>query len=102
MDAHLACRFGGKSFLPLIYSPARDTVCRTDSAELADGLVPSVFHRNPCSSWASRSAGSIGIMTEKVPEVGIEPTRPCGHGILSPARLPVSPLRRRERRRPSI
>ena len=28
-----------------------------------------------------------------VPEVGIEPTRPCGHGILSPARLPVSPLR---------
>ncbi len=31
-----------------------------------------------------------------VPEVGIEPTRPCGHGILSPARLPVSPLRRLE------
>ena len=30
-----------------------------------------------------------------VPEVGIEPTRPFGHGILSPARLPVSPLRRR-------
>ena len=31
-----------------------------------------------------------------VPEVGIEPTRPCGHGILSPARLPVSPLRHSE------
>ncbi len=29
-----------------------------------------------------------------VPEVGIEPTRDCSHGILSPARLPVSPLRR--------
>ena len=29
----------------------------------------------------------------KVPKVGIEPTRPCGHGILSPARLPVPPLR---------
>jgi cytoskeletal protein CcmA (bactofilin family) len=28
-----------------------------------------------------------------VPEEGIEPTRPCGHRILSPARLPVSPLR---------
>src|SRR6186713_390149 len=29
-----------------------------------------------------------------VPEGGIEPPRPCGHRILSPARLPVSPLRR--------
>jgi hypothetical protein len=25
-------------------------------------------------------------------EEGIEPTRPCGHRILSPARLPVPPL----------
>ena len=30
-----------------------------------------------------------------VPEVGIEPTLPEGNGILSPARLPVSPLRHR-------
>src|SRR5688500_15753020 len=29
-----------------------------------------------------------------MPEVGVEPTRPEGHGILSPARLPVPPLRR--------
>ncbi len=28
-----------------------------------------------------------------VPEEGVEPSRPCGHGILSPARLPVPPLR---------
>ena len=28
-----------------------------------------------------------------MPEVGVEPTRPGGHGILSPARLPVPPLR---------
>ena len=28
-----------------------------------------------------------------MPEVGVEPTRPEGHGILSPARLPVPPLR---------
>jgi hypothetical protein len=28
-----------------------------------------------------------------VPEVGIEPTRGCPRGILSPVRLPVSPLR---------
>ncbi len=30
-----------------------------------------------------------------VPEEGLEPSRPRGHGILSPARLPVPPLRRR-------
>ena len=29
-----------------------------------------------------------------VPEVGIEPTWSCPRGILSPVRLPVSPLRR--------
>ena len=29
-----------------------------------------------------------------LPEVGLEPTRPCGHGILNPARLPIPPLRR--------
>jgi antitoxin (DNA-binding transcriptional repressor) of toxin-antitoxin stability system len=29
-----------------------------------------------------------------VPGVGIEPTRPYGHGILSPERLPVPPPRR--------
>ena len=29
-----------------------------------------------------------------MPEEGVEPSRPEGHGILSPARLPVSPLRR--------
>ncbi len=28
-----------------------------------------------------------------VPEEGVEPTRPCGHRILSPARLPVPPFR---------
>jgi hypothetical protein len=28
-----------------------------------------------------------------VPGVGIEPTRPYGHGILSPERLPVPPPR---------
>ena len=27
-----------------------------------------------------------------VAEVGLEPTRPCGHRILSPARLPIPPL----------
>ena len=29
----------------------------------------------------------------QVPERGLEPPRPCGHWILSPARLPIPPLR---------
>ena len=33
----------------------------------------------------------IGI--SEVPERGLEPPRPCGHWILSPARLPIPPLR---------
>ena len=30
-----------------------------------------------------------------VPMVGVEPTRYCYHGILSPARLPIPPHRRK-------
>ena len=30
--------------------------------------------------------------SSEVPEVGLEPTRPCGHWILNPARLPIPPL----------
>ena len=33
------------------------------------------------------------LISLMVPEVGIEPTCPCERGILSPLRLPVSPLR---------
>src|SRR4030065_3787 len=36
-----------------------------------------------------------GSAKRLVPEEGVAPSRPCGHGILSPARLPVPPLRRR-------
>jgi hypothetical protein len=28
-----------------------------------------------------------------LPTEGVEPTRPCGHWILSPARLPIPPRR---------
>src|SRR4029079_1465826 len=37
--------------------------------------------------------GAVAI-EKKVPERGLEPPRPCGHWILSPARLPIPPLRR--------
>ena len=40
-----------------------------------------------------RSLDNAKSLKKKVPEVGIEPTRGCPHGILSPARLPVPPLR---------
>ena len=33
-----------------------------------------------------------------VPTEGVEPTRPCGHWILSPARLPIPPRRHWESR----
>ena len=40
---------------------------------------------------ASRSAqGAAGCVM--VPEVGVEPTRPCGHGILSPLRYKNNPI----------
>ena len=32
--------------------------------------------------------------TVMVPVAGVEPARPCGHGILSPGRLPIPPHRR--------
>ena len=40
-------------------------------------------------------------LKELVPEAGVEPARPKGHGILSPARLPVPPLRHLERHYPT-
>src|SRR5688572_32539907 len=40
--------------------------------------------------WDPRSRTNVQFIG--MPEEGVEPSRPCGHGILSPARLPVSPL----------
>src|SRR5438445_13880696 len=37
------------------------------------------------------------LFAKLVPENGVEPSRPCGHRILSPARLPVPPLGHNER-----
>ena len=43
-----------------------------------EGSYPSSIHPASTNRWV-------------VPSVGVEPTRPCGHLILSQARLPVSP-----------
>ncbi len=39
-------------------------------------------------------------MSPKMPRVGVEPTRPEGHGLLRPKRLPVPPPRPSGRREP--
>ena len=43
---------------------------------------PRACRRRPSADDRGEARGA------RVPEVGVEPTRPCGHGILSPARLP--------------
>ena len=37
----------------------------------------------------------MGLYGGLMPEVGLEPTRAKAHWILSPARLPISPLRQK-------
>src|SRR5439155_4852189 len=43
-------------------------------------------------SASGRNRKRTGAPTQ-MPKVGVEPTRPFGHRILSPARLPIPPLR---------
>jgi hypothetical protein len=49
-------------------------------------------HAKPVRELNRRKCPPLRVVS-LVPEVGIEPTLPEGNGILSPARLPVSPLR---------
>ena len=61
---------------------SRNSIGRSDGS--ADGAAACLAE----AGLGDRSRGR-----RLVPEVGVEPTHPEGHGILSPARLPVSPLR---------
>ena len=70
-------------------SPFLAYCCRTAAK------VPGCDSRDFPSS-VEKSACLQGIHV--VPEVGLEPTRSCDHRILSPARLPIPPLRRGEPR----
>ena len=47
----------------------------------------------PTSGLGARRATNCSIPRYLVPETGIEPARDCSHGILSPGRLPIPPLR---------
>jgi hypothetical protein len=43
-----------------------------------------------------RTLAAERVVFKSLPAEGLEPTRPYGHWILSPARLPIPPRRQRE------
>jgi hypothetical protein len=59
--------------------PLRDRMGARPRKRFALGLLERPVRRG---DWA------WDLSTQMVPEEGVEPSRPCGHGILSPARLP--------------
>ncbi len=81
-----------------------DDCSRRDRRAVVD---PSTFSRVGCTGWCFCARVSTPAERERrrtttdcwrsvavasvVPGAGIEPARPCGPGILSPLRLPVSP-----------
>jgi hypothetical protein len=69
-------------------APARGRVRRGATLE----LPPIDHHRAPWAAVNERGETNRG-RGGNVPGAGIEPARPCGQGILSPLRLPVSPPR---------
>ena len=96
---------------PPMHSRARSSSPAPSKTSLRDLDSPSRIAA-PTSSRASRASGAStpwradrrgrrafrapsgsASTPGPMPKVGIEPTRPCGHRILSPARLPVPPLR---------
>ena len=69
---------------------------RQDDQEVLSIAERSLQRGSPVSGLASllRIPHNVPI---KLPAEGLEPTRPCGHWILSPARLPIPPRRLLER-----
>lgn len=65
----------------------------TDCPSLIPTKTSARLHRNYTETQKAYRPEICKPLILQVPEVGIEPTRGCPHGILSPARLPVSPLR---------
>src|SRR4029079_3685833 len=52
-----------------------------------------------CEAWPGANPACLSVYSSRVadiavPKVGLEPTRGFPHRILSPARLPIPPLRR--------
>ena len=73
-----------------VEQPVRSaSTCR---ASMPPGVAARWTEFTARNTAATASTGHRDIQSTEVPEVGIEPTRPCGHGILNPARLPIPPL----------
>ena len=45
------------------------------------------------STKTDKKTRSENLVFHTIPAAGVEPARPCGHWILSPARLPIPPRR---------
>ena len=91
----------------------RDQAIRPPTSELRIQCGGAARFTRPCKGChAERSRGISGYFAAaqitvsnverptrntqrpmKMPAEGLEPTRPCGHWILSPARLPIPPRR---------
>src|SRR5438309_11745133 len=54
-------------------------------------------HPDGNHGFKRRTLNAQHATSENLPAEGLEPTRPCGHWILSPARLPIPPRRLFER-----
>ena len=92
--------------------PPKITVCRRPSTKsVASGLLVSFRRANACKDEITRVQARLvtrgGELARErpptlvgmrrlvgclVPEAGLEPAHPYGRGILSPLRLPISPL----------
>jgi hypothetical protein len=70
---------------------ATATVCLAKELESQFRNRDSLRHKDQLPD--APGAASPGSKKRKVPEEGLEPTRDCSHWILSPARLPIPPLR---------
>jgi hypothetical protein len=84
-------------------SVAVTTVAMADHV-MIDLLDHGIHGRRTCHSSASAANRRLPLIgdclpadqlreTFLLPTEGVEPTRPCGHWILSPARLPIPPRR---------
>ena len=69
--------------------PSRNSPARSRASEGWSAFAPSALRRDANHTLARSSASREGLR-----KGGVEPPRPFGHRILSPARLPVPPLSR--------
>ena len=53
----------------------------------------SVLKEKISKSSLNQKTRSENLVIITIPAAGVEPARPCGHWILSPARLPIPPRR---------